>query len=213
MLDHPYPKVQPGPPRPSQVYRPVQFSMPQGTERYVVEGNGAVLIPVEANDQITLINTEGGQACEIVATGSGGLIDASVIGTTANGSADGLRALLTSSEYSLRGMRMGLEARGINLGGAQAVHLFDAMSAAKAEETFRVQRDGAVIIAAPGGPMDAEAQDTTTPIAVMVKRAIIKSHTKFEAPEPLADPVADIRVHTQTAEAFFRQSGRLHPDH
>jgi len=181
--------------------------MPQGTERYVVEGNGAVLIPVEANDQITLINTEGGQACEIVATGSGGLIDASVIGTTANGSADGLRALLTSSEYSLRGMRMGLEARGINLGGAQAVHLFDAMSAAKAEETFRVQRDGAVIIAAPGGPMDAEAQDTTTPIAVMVKRAIIKSHTKFEAPEPLADPVADIRVHTQTAEAFFVKAG------
>jgi len=207
MLDHPYPKVQPGPPRPSQVYRPVQFSMPQGTERYVVEGNGAVLIPVEANDQITLINTEGGQACEIVATGSGGLIDASVIGTTANGSADGLRALLTSSEYSLRGMRMGLEARGINLGGAQAVHLFDAMSAAKAEETFRVKRDGAVIIAAPGGPMDAEAQDTTTPIAVMVKRAIIKSHTKFEAPEPLADPVADIRVHTQTAEAFFVKAG------
>ena len=66
----------------------------------VVEGNGAVLIPVEANDQITVINTEGGQRCEIVATGVGGLIDASVIGTTANGTADGLRELLTSSEYS-----------------------------------------------------------------------------------------------------------------
>ena len=52
MLDDPYPKVQPGPPRPSQAYRPLQFSMPQGTERYVVEGNSAVLIPVEANDQI-----------------------------------------------------------------------------------------------------------------------------------------------------------------
>ena len=207
MLDDPYPKVQPGPPRPSQAYRPLQFSMPQGTERYVVEGNSVVLIPVEANDQITLINTEGGQHCEIVATGVGGLIDASVIGTTANGPADGLRALLTSSEYSLRGMRMGLEARGINLGGAQAIHIFDALSAAKTEETFRVQRNGAVLIAAPGGPMDAEAQDTTTPITVMVKRAVIKSHTKFEVPDPLADPLADIRVHSQTAESFFVKAG------
>jgi aminomethyltransferase len=104
-------------------------------------------------------------------------------------------------------MRMGLEARGINLGGAQAIHIFDALSAAKTEETFRVQRDGAVLIAAPGGPMDAEAQDTTTPITVMVKRAVIKSHTKFEVPDPLADPLADIRVHSQTAESFFVKAG------
>ncbi|WP_390910833.1 DUF1989 domain-containing protein [Pseudosulfitobacter sp. SM2401] len=207
MLDDPYPKVQPGPPRPSQVYKPVQFSMPQGTERYVVEGNGAVLIPVEAGDQITVINDEGGQRCEIVATGDKGVIDAGVIGASANGSADGLRALLTSSDQSLRGMRMGLEARSINLGGAQAVHLFDPTTAAKSQETFRTQRDGAVIIAAPGGPMDAEAQNTTTPLTIMIKRALIKSHTKFQVPDPLADPIADIRVHTQTAEAFFVKAG------
>ena len=122
MPDDLYAKVRPGPPRSSQIYRPIQFSMPRGTERYVVIGNGAVLIPVETGDQITVINDEGGQRCEIAATDSKGMIDAGVIGAKENGSADGLLGLLTSSDQSLRGMRMGLEARSINLGGAQAVH-------------------------------------------------------------------------------------------
>ena len=48
MLDDFYPKVNAGPPKPSKIILPNVFSMPAGTERYVVEGAGAVLIPFEA---------------------------------------------------------------------------------------------------------------------------------------------------------------------
>ncbi|WP_299774762.1 DUF1989 domain-containing protein [uncultured Tateyamaria sp.] len=207
MLDDPYPKVKPGPPRPSRIIQPVQFSLPPGTERYVVQGGGAVLIPVEAGDQVTIINDEGGQVCEVVCADDQGRVADSLLDRPADAPANGLRALLTGSDQSLRGLRMGIDARRIDLAAARAVRLFDTGTRAKAEEDMRVTRDGTLIIAAPGSAMDPEVQDTVTPLTVMIRRATIKSHVKFELPDPLADPVADIRVHTQTAEAFFVKAG------
>ena len=206
MLDN-YPRVQPGPPKPSSILKPNIFSLPAGTERYVVEGQGAVLIPIETGDQITIINEEGGQRCEIVASDPKGIMDAGIIGATTQGDAHGLKALLGGRDRSLRGLRMGLDARGIDLSVAQAVHLFEATTPAKTEASFRATRNGTVIIAAPSGVMDIEEQNTATPLTVMIKRAVIKSHVRFELPTPLADPIADIRVHTQTAEAFFVKAG------
>lgn len=207
MLDQIYANVRPGPPKPSKMYLPSQFTLPAGTERYVIEGMGAALIPVTAGDQITIINTEGAQVCEIVAAGKAGKIDPAILDAPCNAKATGLQALLMGTDQSLRGLRMGLEARGIDLHDAQAVRLFTAQTPAKAEETLRVVRDGSVIIAAPGTPMNAETQYTTTPITVMVKRSVIKKHLGFELPDPLADPLDDIRVHTRTAEAFFVKAG------
>ncbi len=207
MLDDLYPKVQPGPPRPSEIIQPRVFSLPPGTERYVVEGSGAVLIPIEAGDQLTVINDEGGQLAEILAADAKGSIDLGILGTKANAQAAGLRGLLSSDTQSLRGFRMGLEARKIDIAQAEALHLFDPDTRAKAEETLRAQRDGVVIIASPGAAMDIEAQNTTTPLTVMIKRATIKSHVKFELPDPLADIQDDIRVHSATAEAFFVKAG------
>ena len=202
MLDDLYAKVQPGPPKPSKIIMPQQFSLPQGTERYVVEGAGAILVPVYAGDQITVINDEGGQVCEVVAADSKGVIDLGIVDEAANGPADGLRHLLTSNDQSLRGMRMGLEARNIYLGNAEAVRFFDAQTRPKAEQSLTVQRDGTVIIATPSQGMDFEQQDTATPLTVMVKRATLKSAARFELPNPLADPMQDIRVHTQPLRAF-----------
>lgn len=207
MLDQIYANVRPGPPKPSKMYLPSQFTLPAGTERYVIEGMGAALIPVSAGDEITIINTEGAQVCEVVAAGKAGKIDPAILDAPSNAKATGLQALLMGTDQSLRGLRMGLEARGIDLHDAQAVRLFTAQTPAKAEETLHVVRDGSVIIAAPGTPMNAETQDTTTPITVMVKRSVIKKHLGFELPDPLADPLDDIRVHTRTAEAFFVKAG------
>ena len=206
MLDN-YPNVKAGPPKPSRIIQPQVFSLPPGVERYVVDGQGAVLIPIDTGDQITIINDEGGQHCEVVVCDPKGRSDAGIIGATATADAGGLQALLTSNDQSLRGMRMGLDARKIDLAKAQAVHLFEATTPAKTEAKFTAVREGVVIIAAPAAAMDFEAQNTATPLTVMIKRAVIKSHVKFELPDSLADPLADIRVHTQTAESFFVKAG------
>ncbi len=207
MLDSIYPNVIAGPPQPSKILEPRAFSLPQGTERYVVQGSGAVLIPIEQGDSITLINDEGGQLCEVVAGDDTGKIDTKIIGENANSNAEGLKSLLNESNNNLRGLCMGLEARNIDLAKASAVAFFGEASTAGDSVEFKVQRDGVVIIAAPGGVMDIELQNTSTPITVMVKRAQIKTVGRFKLPDPLADPVLDLRVHSQTAEAFFVKAG------
>ena len=82
-----YPEVLTGPPKPSAILQPNVFSMPQGTERYVVEGSGAILIPVNTGDNFVIINDEGGQVCEVLAADKTGKIDTSILGENSNNDA------------------------------------------------------------------------------------------------------------------------------
>ncbi|WP_238368789.1 trimethylamine-oxide aldolase Tdm [Mesobacterium pallidum] len=207
MLDQKYPAVVSGPPKPSAILQPQVFSLPPGTERYVVEGAGAILVRVEPGDRIEIANTEGGQRCEIVCADTSGRFDPGIIGARGQGAPTGLMALLSGTDASLRSLRMGVEARGLDLARAQAVQLFDGQTPAGTAESFTVTREGIAIIAAPGGIMDLEAQDTATPLTVHIRRAVLKSAARFELPDPLADPVADIRVQSATAEAYFVKAG------
>jgi aminomethyltransferase len=206
-----YPEIVTGPPKPSQVIEPTVFSLPPGTERYVVLGAGAILLPLEKGDKFEITNSEGGQICELVPVDNSGIIDAGVIGEKSNCDASGLKALLTNSNNSLHGLRLGIEARNIDLAKSGAISFFSSDSPVGEMVEFSVARDGAVIISAPiysdHGIMDIEKQNTATPLTVMVKRAIIKSHSKFELPDPLADPIDNIRVKTSTAEAYFVKAG------
>ncbi|WP_425040938.1 DUF1989 domain-containing protein [Primorskyibacter sp. S187A] len=211
MLDDAYPQVVPGPPKPSRILEPMVFSMPPGTERYVVEGCGAVLVRVEQGDRIEVINTEGGQPCEIVACDKSGASAPGILGAHAQGKPIGLMALLSSANQSLRALRMGLEARDIDLANCEALREFDGSTPAGDKIEYQAQREGTIIIAAPhpnpDGIMDFEAQDTATPLTIYLRRAVIKQTARFELPDPLADPVDDIRVHTQTAESYFVKAG------
>lgn len=87
MLDDIYPKVTAGPPKPSVISEPRIFSLPKDTERYVIEGCGAILVPIEAGDQISIFNAEGGQPCEVIAACPKGIIDPSILGATPGGPA------------------------------------------------------------------------------------------------------------------------------
>lgn len=207
MFESNYPKVAQGGPRPSQVIQPNAFSMPAGVERYEVLGLGAVLIPLETGDTISIVNDEGGQICELLAVDTDGRIDASIIGMQRNSDGSGLKNLLQRSDQSLRGLRMGIEARGIDLAKSGAIEVFETTSKAKAKIELSAMRPGVLIISAPGGAMDFETQNTTTSLTVMIKRAVIKLPRKFELPDPLATPVMDLRVASKTAESYFVKAG------
>ena len=97
MLDL-YPKVIPGPPRPSRILTAASALPATGRERYEVAGNGAILITVRAGDRVTVVNTEGGQRVELVAADGQGRIDAGIIGVAPNSDAGGLRSEEHTSE-------------------------------------------------------------------------------------------------------------------
>ncbi|MEZ5828132.1 MAG: DUF1989 domain-containing protein [Hyphomicrobiales bacterium] len=206
MLDAPDQVFRPGPPRPTLVRRP-GASLARGEERYTVSGGGAIAVPVEAGDRLRLVDLEGMQRCEVVAVDAAGLIDAGMLGARADGDASGLKQILSADNESARLVRAGLARRGIDLAAARAVTLFGGESRPGEAAEFTAARAGVVIVAAPGAPMEAGAQDTATPIRVFIQRARIRPASETPLPEPLADPLQDIRVNQSTAAAYVVRAG------
>lgn len=210
MLDTPYPTVAAGPPRPSRILGPQGFSRHHGQERHVVPGGGAALVRIAAGDRLTLINDEGGQAAELVAATRDGRIDAAILGQPANSVADGLKAMLALGDAAGEGLsrlRRGLAQRHIDLARAGALRLFgpDAPAGTRAELT--ALDEGWLVVAAPGLPMAPDAQDTATPVTLLVQRAAPGMVGRHDLPDPLADPVLDLRVRSATAESYFVKAG------
>ena len=198
--------IRQGPPRPSVVRRP-GYTLAPGEERYTVPGGGAIAVAIRAGDTVRVIDIEGLQRCEVVAADARGIVDPTILGVPGDGEAAGLKQILSGDSESARSVRAGLERRGINLAGARAVTLFGIDSRPGAAAVFNVSRDGLLVVAAPGTAMEAGGQDTATPIRVFVQRGSVARPDEAPLPEPLADPLQDIRVNRATAEAYFVRAG------
>ena len=209
MLESPYPTVNAGPPRASRIVVPRDLLQHHGSERHVVTGGGALLLQMGQGDRFTLINDEGGQQVEIVAARLNGQIDAALIGQISNSDAAGLKALLSAGgiESGLARLRSGLALRGIDLSKAGATAIFDPATAAKTAITFSANEAGWLVVAAPGHHMLPGEQSTLTPLTLSVERAKPRLVGKFDLPDPLADPLQDIRIKSATAKAYFVKAG------
>jgi glycine cleavage system T protein (aminomethyltransferase) len=195
-------------PRPSVVHRPGLLALPKGTERYKVAGGGSLILDITSGDRLTITDLEGGQICEIIAIGGDGRSDPSLLGAKEAREPLGLKATLASDEASGVRVRKALARRGIDLESARAVKLFGSASPAGTKQSFKAERDGLVIIGAPGGKMDVEAQDTATPLEVRIERATLpRANELIALPEPLADPLQEIRVDAKTAKAYVVRAG------
>lgn len=178
-----------------------------GEERYSAPGGGAIVFPIYAGDTVRVVDVEGMQRCELVAIDATGAFDPGILGARGDSDASGLKQILSTGGGSALTLRSGLERRGIDLAAARATTLFGGDSRAGDSVAFTVSRDGLLIVAAPGAPMAADAQDTSTPIKVHLRRSRILPPNETPLPEPLADPLQDIRVHRATAEAYVIRAG------
>jgi aminomethyltransferase len=210
MLDTIYPAVLPGPPRPSRILTPQGVSRHPGQERLVVPGGGAVLVRLEAGDRLVLVNDEGGQPAELVAASTAGRIDAAILGQPPNAAAEGLKAMLALGDAAGAGLarlRRALAARQIDLAQAGGLRLFGSETPAGARAELVALDDGWLVVAAPGLPMAPQTQDTATPITLTIRRARPRLVGHHDLPDPLADPLLDLRVKSATAESYFVKAG------
>lgn len=198
-----------GPPRPSLARRAAGFTRARDEERHVIPGAGAILVELRPGDRLELVNDEGAQRCEILAAHPDGRLDCALLGQGADSPADGLRAVLASGEPSLARLRAALSWRGIDLAAARCIGLFGETSPAGDSASFIAQGPGWAVIAAPGGEMDLQAQDTATPLTLRLFRATPRLLGRFALPDPLADPLIDLRVRSSTAEAYVVKAGEF----
>jgi aminomethyltransferase len=187
--------------------RPGIRTLAPGEERYTVPGGGAIAVPIHAGDRVRVVDVEGMQRCELVAADVAGAIDPAVLGIRGNSDSSGLKQILSGDSESAHSVRAGLERRGIDLATARAVTLFGGDSPPGAAGEFTISRDGLLIAAAPATLMDVGSQDTATPIRLHIMRGRIRPARETPLPEPLADPLQDIRVNRATAEAYVVRAG------
>lgn len=163
------------PPRPSTILRPGLRSLPFGTERYVVKGGGSLTVRIAAGDRLKLVDIEGLQAAELLATGTDGRADTGILGVP---------------------------------GGKPLLRVFGSGAAGETCE-FTVQRDGLLKVSAPGGVMDFARQDTATHLLLFIMRAnpVQYKSGMTPLPDPLRDPLQEIRVKAATAQAFTVKAG------
>ncbi|MCA1408394.1 DUF1989 domain-containing protein [Ensifer sp. IC3342] len=193
----------------STVRYPGVPALPHGTERYRVRGGGSLVVGVEAGDQVTVIDSEGGQACEISFVDGNGRFQSAGLGAAFTGAAEGLTAILSSDDESAARTRLALRRRGADLAAAGALRLFDEASTPGSKADFTIALKGLLIAVAPGHAMSPEAQDTTTPIEIRIRRSRTVRDYAAALPEPMADPIEDIRIKAATASAYFVRAGEF----
>jgi aminomethyltransferase len=194
---------------PSLIRYPGFSGMPPGTERYRVKGGGSVVLRVAPGDHLTVTDMEGGQACELSFIDETGHFVSAGLGTTFTNGAEGLKAILACDDESVRRTRAAFARRNVDLAKAGAVRLFGEASMPGSRAQFTIAAKGLLIAAAPASAMSPEAQDTATPIELLVRRSTLIRDYSSALPEPMADPIEDIRIKAATASAYFVRAGEF----
>ncbi|MBW9065921.1 aminomethyltransferase family protein [Rhizobium herbae] len=197
------------PPRPSVIRRPGIPALPAGVERYRVKGRGTTVVKLAAGDRATIKDVEGGQLCEVSFVDSRGRFNAAGLGATFSRPAFGLLEILSRDDDGARRTLNALKRRGVALAGAQALVLFGETTPAGECVELTIVLDGLLIVAAPGPDMDAERQNTTTALELSVVRSTIERSYEEMLPEPMADPIQDLRIRAATASAYFVRAGEF----
>jgi aminomethyltransferase len=184
------------------------FRLPgRGMERYRVRGGGSTIVKVSEGDRVTVVDVEGGQACELTFIDARGLFNGSGLGVRFDLPGEGLKGVLLGADESAGRSLAALRRRGVDMAKASALGLFGHGSTPGASAGFTVSMEGLIVVAAPGAAMSPESQETLTALEIRVDRSSIIRSYENKLPEPMADPVEDIRVRAATAKAYFVRAG------
>ncbi|BDW96908.1 aminomethyltransferase [Thalassospira tepidiphila] len=194
--------------RPSRIINAGRTAMARNRERYEIPGRGAIMISVREGDQLALRNCEGMQSVELIGLTPSGAARPEIFEPLAHSAPHGLMDLLSDPfDDSLTRFAKTLRKRDIKLENCLAHRLFGNPSPPGDTVELTIQLDGFVIIATPAPLMRIDAHNTATPITALIKRAHHSDTYSFALPDPLADPVVDLRVHSATAEAYEIKAG------
>jgi len=183
-----------------------------GLETYWVRPGGVTALRLAGGDRIDVVDRQGRQPAELTVLGG-----EHVLGIAQDAPATAVRALARTSNIErggagdgARGVLAALTAHGVDPSAATATRLFGEWSPAGARESFTAVDDAVVLVAAPAAPMpvDADAANPPSDLVLEVRRAAQRPALELRLPEPLAEPLLDLRIDAATACSYEVREGQ-----
>jgi aminomethyltransferase len=181
-----------------------------GVETYWVSPGGVTAVEVHPGDELTVVDQQGRQPAELSVVSEAGA-DGSALDVKPDAPATVLRALQSGEPNVGREALLRLLAlHRVDPGHAEAVRLFGEWSPAGARETFVASASARVLVGAPALPMSLEDEAANPPSELLLELRRATPHPRREAPlpEPLAEPVLDLRVDAATARSYQVEEGQ-----
>ena len=179
--------------------------LPKNTERYVVSGMEMIFVDLFKDDELSIINIEGSQVCEMTFFNNSGNCDA-IVNKDFNSNANFIKEKIQSENY--RNFIQNLKKRKLNFQNLKSFNFFNSESLSGEKINLNIEKNGFALIAAPGHNMDVGSSNVATDFYVYIKRNN-KENRKNEAifPEPLADIKDEILINSSTAKSYEVQKG------
>lgn len=182
--------------------------LPPGVERYVVKGGGSVTVKVDQGDKITVVDKEGLQAIELLLFDKDGLCKAAYLGKPKGQPASGLMSLLQIASVSTNRLSKTIKNQGWDIASAEAIVVANQQSRPGEQQHFTVQTTGSLIVAAPGLPMQVDAQNPVSEIILFIERVNPIKKRIVSPAEPLAEPLLDANIQPGNAYAYLVKKGQ-----
>ncbi|MDQ3463854.1 MAG: DUF1989 domain-containing protein, partial [Actinomycetota bacterium] len=181
-----------------------------GLETYWVRPGGVTAVRLGGGDRLEVVDRQGRQPAELTVLDEHG-IDGRALGVAmdapatvlrglpARGSGDGASAVLTA-----------LAERGVAPSGATAARLFGEWSPAGAREGFSADAEVVVLVAAPAEqmPVDGASANPPSDLLLELRRSVLRPEAEPRLPEPLAEPLLDMRIDAATACSYEVREGQ-----
>jgi aminomethyltransferase len=189
--------------------RPGLNALPANTERHTVRAGGITALELLPGDEIQIVNSEGMQLGEITAFNQQGKSDMQYIGAKANAKAEGFKDILSGNDASAIKLERTLRFRNISLKDAESTVIFSKDSPAGDSAKFTASEAVTCVIAAPGEAMMVDQQDTITDLTIFIfRQPSLEGEKLIQLPDPLADPLQDMRIDSRTAFAYEVKAGQ-----
>ena len=173
-----------------------------GEERYMAKAQGLVGFEIFEGDEISIINIEGQQECEIVSFDKNGKNELGIIGRQKNANAKFIKYILTNSPDN-KYLISKLKKRKIDFHNANSCNLFNSETVSGETEELTALENGFIIIASPGKSMLVDNQDAASDLEIKVQRKNINNKKlDYFLPDPLSDTKEEYLIKDSTALAY-----------
>ena len=180
-----------------------------GQERYTLQADGMLALPIYRDDHVEIIDPEGLQSALLVAFDDTGACITSEVGLNAQQNGDRLSQMLLRPRSGTEKLKLQLKKHNIDLATAKACEVLHGETPADSRHSFTCEATALLIIAAPPRT-DSVFGNFLLPsnLVVMISRARPEeAAANADLPEPLADASQSIRVKARTAESFMVKAG------